>query len=319
MISPKRVALPTGLSIGSVNVYVFTEPVPTLIDTGIKSQQNLNILQNELSTLGLALKDIARIFISHAHIDHFGLCGEILKYSPAQVLTLDLCRPFLVDYPRYWQNTLPRFQSFFSDHGLPSDLQTHLIGTLPFIQNSCDPIPETRIVPLQAGNFLQLGDAVWQVTHVPGHASTQAVLVQMASKRILAADMLLQKTPTPVLEWTPTGRVPSIHQFLDSLDKLETLNLAKVYPGHGPPFAQVNQLIQAQKARIQTRKLACLSFIRQGTHQLDTLLSQMYPQTPPAHLYPGFCMLLGYLDLLLNEGSIEARKVSGIKQYYALA
>ena len=78
---PKRIELPTGLPVDTVNVYLFTEPEPVLVDTGVKSEASLNALQAALAENSLTLADLTKVIISHPHIDHCGLAGTIAAQS----------------------------------------------------------------------------------------------------------------------------------------------------------------------------------------------------------------------------------------------
>ena len=76
MITPIQIELPTPYSLGSissVNAWLFTEPEPTLIDCGLKTEESRLALEAGLAQQGLQLEDIQHIIITHAHEDHSGL------------------------------------------------------------------------------------------------------------------------------------------------------------------------------------------------------------------------------------------------------
>jgi glyoxylase-like metal-dependent hydrolase (beta-lactamase superfamily II) len=60
----------------------------TLIDTGIPSNASLEALERQLSTLGLQLREIEKIFVTHMHTDHIGLIDRIKEKSSARVVAL---------------------------------------------------------------------------------------------------------------------------------------------------------------------------------------------------------------------------------------
>lgn len=118
--------------------------------------------------------------------------------------------------------------------------------------------------------------------------------------------MLLARTPTPVVEAPPPGRprVPALSLYLDSLSRVEALEIATVYPGHGAPFSDHRALIHRQQARIQQRKGECLDHVIQGASTLAELMTRMYPIAGNRVNLAGLWMLVGYLDLLAAEGRI---------------
>ena len=110
-------------------------------------------------------------------------------------------------------------------------------------------------------------------------------------------------------------RVPSLPQFLHSLDLVEALDIDVVYPGHGEPFGNHRQVIQRQRGRIHTRTAECLHLIRAGHHTAADLLNEMYGAYPLPYRFVGLWMLVGYLDLLKADGLVEERLIDGVWRY----
>ena len=93
-MEPYRLELPTGLQVGTVNAYLFTEPEPVLVDTGIKSDACWLALEEGLAQQGLAVGDISRVIITHPHVDHHGQAGAIAANSAATIWISNLGAPF---------------------------------------------------------------------------------------------------------------------------------------------------------------------------------------------------------------------------------
>jgi len=72
MTEPIRIELPTIYGMKSVNAYLFLDPEPTLIDCGEKTDASWKALQSALAVYNLAVKDIKKVIITHAHVDHIG-------------------------------------------------------------------------------------------------------------------------------------------------------------------------------------------------------------------------------------------------------
>jgi glyoxylase-like metal-dependent hydrolase (beta-lactamase superfamily II) len=180
---------------------------------------------------------------------------------------------------------------------------------------AADSVPSERIVPFNEHETLEMGGFVWQILHTPGHASSLTCFYQPDTRQFLSTDMLLPLTPTPIVEVPPNGqlkRVPSLPQFLDSLDRVEKLQCDIVYPGHGQPFDNPLEVIQHQRSRIAVRKGECLALIEQGAQMVADLLLAMYPNYPPRFRFAGLWMVIGYLDLLQAEGQIEWVEEAGL-------
>jgi glyoxylase-like metal-dependent hydrolase (beta-lactamase superfamily II) len=319
-MGPYRLELPTGLQVGTVNAYLFTEPEPILVDSGIKSDECWRALEAGLAQHGLVIGDISRVIITHPHVDHHGQAGAIVTHSNAVVWISNLGAPWLIEQVEH----LDQRQSFYHDYFLPSvglDPQTMGIVLAGFraLSEQSDPIPVSRIHPFNIDDTLQMGGRSWDVLHTPGHASMQTCFYDRQNRLLLSADMLLATTPTPVVESPPDGswnRVPALPLFLQSLDKIEALQIDTVLPGHGRSFGDHKAVIKGQRERILKRKEECLDWIKAGNHIPVELLDKMYAHQPAAFRFTGLWMLIGYLDLLEIEGSIRRETENGIWHYY---
>jgi glyoxylase-like metal-dependent hydrolase (beta-lactamase superfamily II) len=112
------------------------------------------------------------------------------------------------------------------------------------------------------------------------------VFLQKEEKRLVSGDMLLPVAPMPIAYDDPSqpGQpIRALSQLLQSFERLRAFEIQTVYPGHGKVFSDANAMIDKQLARIKMRK-------------------QMMPPD-----FSGMHMVLGYLDLLEEEGLIEKR------------
>ncbi|MEZ4518694.1 MAG: MBL fold metallo-hydrolase [Chloroflexota bacterium] len=186
------------------------------------------------------------------------------------------------------------------------------------LESQADPIPEETIVPFSPNGVLQLGGQTWEILHTPGHASMQTCFYQRDTRQLISADMLLAITPTPVVEQPPAGvdhRVPALPLFMESLDLIEQLEVEEVFPGHGRPFGDHRAVIARQRERILGRKAECLELVQQGIDTLPELTERMYSHQPKGVRLTGLWMLIGYLDLLINDGLIQEETVDGVWHY----
>jgi glyoxylase-like metal-dependent hydrolase (beta-lactamase superfamily II) len=314
---PMRLELPTGLQVGSVNAYLFTAPEPVLVDAGIKSEACWAALEAGLAAHGLSVSDLARVVITHAHIDHYGLVGRIAAASTAEIWANELSAPWLTDESQ-WETRYAYYRDAFLPRvGLPPEMSALILQGLQGMRLQRDVAPAARVRTFPMNGVLALGGLTWQVIHTPGHASMQTIFYQSETRQLLSADMLLATTPTPVVEGAREGteRVPALPQFMRSLDLVERLAVDVVYPGHGRPFHDHRAVIQRQRARIWQRTAECLHWVTAGCRTLPELLDKMYAHRPLATRFAGLWMLIGYLDLLIGNGQITQRTEEGRWRY----
>ena len=318
---PIRIELPFDDAAGSVNAYLFTEPEPVLVDTGIKSEASWTALRTGLTKHGLSVGDLARVVITHPHVDHCGQAGMIASHSDAEIWIADLGLPWLLDFHAQWQERLAYYRdALMRPLGLSEETIGVITGYMAQLEQACDPVPAGRVVTFPVDGTLSLGGVSWQVIHAPGHASAQTCFYQPETRQFLSADMLLSKAPTPMVERPAAGaaREPSLPQFLQSLDLVEAMDVDVVYPGHGEPFNDHRQVIQRQRRRIQMRTAECLQLIRAGHHTAADLLDEMYGAYPMQYRFVGLWMIVGYLDLLKADGLVGERMVNGVWHYLPL-
>jgi glyoxylase-like metal-dependent hydrolase (beta-lactamase superfamily II) len=291
-----------------------------LVDTGVDSDESWAVLQAGLAEHGLGVADLQRVVITHAHVDHFGAAARLAAHSDAQIYIADLGYGWLVDPRRKWEQRI----AFYRDHflgpcGLPGQTQQRVLAYLAYVAESSTAVPLQRITSFKTDDVLWLGGLAWQVLHMPGHANHQTCFYQPATHQFIAADMLLHKAPTPIVEELPDGKTrrPSLPLFLDSLAKVEKLAIEVAYPGHGPLITNPYDLIHQQRQRIQERKQETLALIQQGCQTVLELVNMMYAHYPEHGRIAGLWMLVGYLDLLKAENAISEREKGGVWRYFA--
>lgn len=307
-MEPQRIELPIGWAMGTVNAYLFTRPEVVLVDAGLKSDSCWNAMVDGLAAHGVAVADVSRVVITHAHVDHFGLAGRLAAESDATVWISDLGVPWLTDMDALWAARMAYYRDdLLPQLGLPPEANEMILAGMIGLAAQADPVPPERVVPFHLDGMLQMGGLGWNVIHTPGHASMQTVFHQPDTRQLLSADMLLAVAPTPVIEHPAPGqrRTPNLPQFLRSLDVVEALAVDTVYPGHGRPFGDHRRVIERQRRRIAQRRDECLEHIRAGRGTIPELLDAMYAHQPPAGRLAGLWMLMGYLDLLLADGLVS--------------
>lgn len=316
MSLPIRIQLPNQLQGGPVNAYLFPEPEPILVDTGVKA--DYAVLQEGLAAHGFRMADLTRVIITHAHVDHFEAASLIAAESGAQIWVSDAAYDRVATPQPLWQQRVAYYRDIFLPQtAVPLEVADIILTYMKTTAATCDPVPADRLVTFPVDGQLEIGGMDWQVYHTPGHASHQTIFYQPQTRRLLAADMLLQRTPTPVVECPSDGqqRIPALPQFLDSLAFVESLDVDMVYPGHGEPFSDHRQLIQQQRARIQKRKAECLDWVRTGCDTAVTIAQKMYANRPATIMFAGLWMVVGYLDLLLAENAITVQEIDDVFYY----
>ena len=84
-MEPIKIELPTIFEGMTVNAWLFKSPEPTLIDCGEKTDKLWDALINGLKINGLGIRDLKKVIITHAHLDHIGMAKKITDHSDATI------------------------------------------------------------------------------------------------------------------------------------------------------------------------------------------------------------------------------------------
>jgi glyoxylase-like metal-dependent hydrolase (beta-lactamase superfamily II) len=305
--------VPTPFPVGPVNCYLARGEQVTLVDTGPKHPATLAQLRSELAARGLASKDIHRIVVTHAHVDHFGLVATLLAESDAQVLSHARNRWWLTDLDREWERRREFSREVFVTSGAPPEYTDAAIASMVELAQYAEPIPPERFTPLQDGDVVALGSGQWQVVLAPGHASGLICLYEPREQVLISSDHLLRDiTSNPILEPPLRGeheRPRALVDYVASMEKTAQLAIRVGLPAHGEPLYDVPALVKARIAFHRQR----LDHIEQQLGCCATtaweLCQILFPRLKAFDTFLGLSEVIGHLDVLEMEGRV--RRVAG--------
>jgi glyoxylase-like metal-dependent hydrolase (beta-lactamase superfamily II) len=145
----------------------------------------------------------------------------------------------------------------------------------------------------------------------PGHTPGNLVLVDEAEGWLFSGDQLLPEiTPTPAVQHLPPGqagrgtwRFHSLPAFTRSLRELRTRDFVRCFPGHGEPFDNVQEVIDANLTQIEERTEKVAAALRnRGSCSLYALAEDLYPRALRRRFWQIIATVQGHLDLLEDGG-----------------
>src|SRR5205823_13181875 len=152
----------------------------------------------------LHLEQIARIIVTHAHPDHFGLAPRIHGVSGAEVFVGEH------DLPKI-SGTRDMYATgaLLMEAGIPLD---ELLQGGRDAPRDLDPQME-ELTPVRPGDRFQFETFALEALHLPGHTSGHICMLEPDRRVLFAGDTLISHiTPNPILEPAPedpTGRPKS--------------------------------------------------------------------------------------------------------------
>jgi glyoxylase-like metal-dependent hydrolase (beta-lactamase superfamily II) len=317
-----RVALPVGVhGVEAVNVYVLADGERvTLVDCGIWHPDGdaaaLRLLQDGLRDAGYELRDVARIIVTHAHIDHYGLAGRLMELTGAELWMHALTDLDCEKY-RHPDTAVARRRDTYADHGLPEDQLPHvahgLENWLPYLYSVVE--ASTR---LRGGERIPIGSGEWEVIHTPGHSVGHVCLWSADLGAMLSGDHLLPGVTPPVTFERGFDADP-LRSYLDSLRRIAERDPSLVLPGHGRPFTDCARRIEVI-IRTKTRRLGSIrELIAERPHTVVQIADRVFTRAGPAYLRSfALSETLAHIAYLRSDGAVERRiRPDGVYEWYA--
>lgn len=307
------ISLPITIPPGTVNVYLIPDERPALIDAGMDTDACWDALTRALAVHGLAPGDLARVLLTHGHLDHTGLLRRIREHGDPDVYAHPAVTcawaPVYPDDPEgeaYFHGILHEF-------GVPEDLHAAAVAGVadyrPFHRDCVEAGP--------------LGDGAtvepFSVTYVPGHSEGDILFFYAESRALFAGDHLLKTIhPNTVLQRPRPGkpRQSSLVQYTESLARTRALGARICYPGHGAPFEDVDAVIARISQRQERKARDVRAVLRDGPATPYETARALFPQLDPAQLFFGLSVAAGYLELLEVRGE-AVRHEDGETRYTA--
>jgi len=291
------------------NMFVLGSGPVTIIDTAPKFPGSFFTLDKQLNENGFTWKDVERIIITHGHIDHFGLAGHIRRASehdiPCYIHEEDIWR-LSSDYLRsgMWSEEA---DMFYKKVGMSTQIVDRMKRRSQFFKNLCDPVDDA--IPLKEGDTFTGSDFELRLIHTPGHSPGCSCLYEINSKVLFSGDHLLKHiTPNPFHEVSRSRlkdpSYKSLKAYLDSLRKIEDLDVRYAFPAHGEYIEEVKSLIKGYREHHRVRSDEIFHVLRKGKKSIYEIMSDVFPGLDEWDAFLAISEILVHLEILADEGRV---------------
>lgn len=138
----------------------------------------------------------------------------------------------------------------------------------------------------------------------PGHVSNHFCFLLEEERLLFTGDHLIQGTTVVIVP--PEG---SMRDYLDSLGRLQAMDIAAIAPGHGALMPEPQQVIAATMRHRLMREAKALRAVRElGAATLDALLPRVYDDVPVAMHPAARLSLEAHLIKLAADGVLSLRE-----------
>jgi glyoxylase-like metal-dependent hydrolase (beta-lactamase superfamily II) len=153
---------------------------------------------------------------------------------------------------------------------------------------------------IEDGTRIQTDGATLRAIHTPGHARDHLCYYLEEEKALFTGDLVLGAGTTVVPE-----EGGGLIDYMASLRKLLPLDLAVIYPAHGPairePYKKLNEYI----AHRELREQQILDAMKAGLTEIPVMVKRIYADVPEFLHGAAGNSVLSHLNKLKKEGVVR--------------
>ncbi len=202
------------------NHFVYRSEQPILIDTGYIS--DFQTTEKLIKRLAVDITNTKLIVSTHCHCDHIG-GNKIIQDRSACDIAIHKIGKYFIDSRDDWSTWWKYYDqdaSFFK----------------------CS-------IGLGDGDTISVGPHEFEVIYTPGHATDGIVLYNRKERTLISSDTLWENDMAVMTIRVEGSR--ACFSLMESLRKLEKLDVKVVYPGHGKSFTDVAGAIGRARRRLE--------------------------------------------------------------------
>ena len=295
----------------NANVFALGKGPITLIDSGPRIHGSLGFIQKTLQTAGLGFRDIKRIVITHGHVDHFGLVASIREAARQQIECFvhaeDVWRVSKENFSeQMWNEGMSHFMAMV---GMPEKEIGKIRKRFSSFGELADPLDEVSV--MEDGDEFSGDGYELKVIHTPGHSPGSSCLYESRRKILFTGDHILKHiTPNPLVEIYHRNSLrdphyQSLRAYVSSVDKFIGLDVQFAFPGHGEYIDDLSSIIASYKMHYRSRKDLVWKAVKKKSRPIYYLIEDLFPSVPGNAIFLAASEIVAYLEILINEGSME--------------
>lgn len=309
--------VPTPFNVGPIHIFWLKgEDGWTLVDTGPKTLDALSGIERFMQTHKFGFRDIARIVLTHQHVDHSGLAAIIAEKSGASILAHEGAVPYLERDPAFLEWHHEFFHRLYRENGVPEEM----LATVERFQEMMDMYAD----PASVHGTLADGDEIpghpgWKVVYTPGHTQNHIALYCEADGLMLSGDFLIKEiSSNAFIEPALTrgeARPKPLLVYRDTLCRIASMPIQRMLSAHGSEIDDPRELIQFRLQRQEERATRIAVLLEEGPLTAFELSARLFPKVYKKEMPLTFSETLGHLDLLEKAERVQSIVCDGIIQY----
>ncbi len=223
------------------------EQYRVLIDTGSGTDTSHENLLSGLKQARIEPSGLTHIFLTHAHIDHFGGLAKLHPLTSAKIGCHELDLQTVAHHEAHYAWVGRRIDSFLAQTGLADETREQALSIFRFSKAIYQSVPVDCTF-----ESLDMCHGPFEFLHLPGHCPGHVAI--RLDDVVFCGDMVIQGvTPHLSPEWIHP--YSGLDHYLDSLTQLEHWGKAArcFFNGHNAVITDLPAQIEATKQNILRR------------------------------------------------------------------
>jgi glyoxylase-like metal-dependent hydrolase (beta-lactamase superfamily II) len=297
---------------GDVACYLLEGPEPVLVDAA--TPDNDAAFRDRLAGHGYEPGDIEHLVVTHPHVDHIGQVPTVLEdgdptvYAPASV------RERLARDP---DDVETRVRRNCTEAGFPEEqCETAVEMAVESLERNAELLDPGAVDRwIDPGDTTDVGGLEVGAVHVPGHqADHLSYSAEIDGDRVLFSGDMAMEPLRPVLlhDGLDDGHREAFDAFYTALDRLAALEVARVYPGHGPVHTDLAGSVERDRRSLDDRLRQVRELVADGYSTAPGVAMTLAGERDIKYLIPETMSALSHLE---RTGEVSAEPTDGVRHY----
>jgi glyoxylase-like metal-dependent hydrolase (beta-lactamase superfamily II) len=311
--SVRRVEFGVDWPPGHVAAYLIDGEEQVLVDAGMAAADQP--MAPTLADVGCSIADIDHLVITHPHVDHVGQVPHVIEAADATVHAPAGVRE------RFGRDAAAlgeRVRANAAAVGLTGDMLDLAAGmAVESLERDRSLLsPEAVDHWVHDGETFSVGGHEFEAVHTPGHQADHLCYVTAldGEATLFAGDMAIEPfRPVVIHDGLDDGYREAFAAFFGALDRLDALDVDRVYPGHGPVHADLGSVVERHRGSLHRRLDTVVDLLGEGYTTVPDLAVQLSGDRDPRYMVPE---MMGTVAHLVETGRARTTQEDGVTYYH---
>jgi glyoxylase-like metal-dependent hydrolase (beta-lactamase superfamily II) len=198
------------------------------------------------------------------------------------------------------------------------------LGGVPALRERFDGIDVAKMVYRDSGlpeNVEDLGDGAvvrsdgvtLVAVHTPGHASDHLCFYMPEERALFTGDLVLGGSTSVIPD-----EDGDLGQYLASLRRIQALDVARIYPAHGPVIDNAAEIIREYIEHRLLRERQILDAMGAGARTIPEMVKIIYAEVPESLHAAAGMSVHSHLKKLAADGRVSEERISAAPSRWTL-